>query len=105
MNKHRTTATFLQFETALLEEIRHQRQTNVPVNALSSAAAFALLVASRLYGRDRKLSSIFKAEYVDLVAEARRVREEAERMAQEELRRQRAQAEESRSRLIIPGQN
>lgn len=100
MKKERARATALQFEQALLEQINHARSMNVPVNAVSSAAMFTLLVGDRLYGsrQANQRTTEFNDTLAKLVSDARdeRARERAEA--------QRAQAQQTlnKPRVILP---
>lgn len=93
--------TASRLDAAILEEIRHQRISNVPVNAISSAATFTLMVAQRLFGKGRQIDPALQECVRDLIADTRRVRAEAEIMERAEREKQRAAA----PRVILTGQN
>jgi len=92
--KDRATAT--QIEKALCEEIAHARGMNVPVNMLSNAASFTLLVLKRLWGGQRVMSQELQAVYEALRQEAV---EERKRIQAE----QAEQYQKEQSRVIVPG--
>jgi hypothetical protein len=88
--------TQAQFDQALIDQIEHARNINLPVNALSSAATFTALVGLRLFGKDCKRSAALTQTLGDLIAEAK-----AER-AQEEIARESTLAL-PRNRIVVPG--
>ena len=90
--------TQAQFDQALVDQIEHARNINLPVNALSSAATFTALVGLRLFGKDCKRSVALTQTLGDLIKEAT-----AER-AQEELSRESTLAL-PRNRIVVPGGN
>jgi hypothetical protein len=97
MKGQKTRFTQAQFDQALVDQIEHARNINLPVNALSSAATFAALVGLRLFGKEYKQSAALTQTLGDLIAEAK-----AER-AQEELSREATSLALPRNRIIVPG--
>jgi hypothetical protein len=92
----KTRLTANQFDRSLAEEIHHARMMNIPVNAISSAVMFTLMVRKRLYGTDAKLSGELNTVVGQLMKDAKEAR------AIEELNQQ-AQQKQQEARLIVPG--
>ena len=92
--KRRSHATALQMEQAILEQMKHARGMNVPINSILnsilSAVSFSILVHNRLFG-ERDLSSDFRDAYLDLTAAARAEREQW-----------RKTQEQTQSKIILP---
>lgn len=109
MKIQKTRATATQFETALVEELKHARGQNIPANALSSVTSFALLVAARLYGRERKLGAELQGLYDEiryLAVEERKEADREDRRRETEAREEaesRKKRRESDQRIILPG--
>jgi hypothetical protein len=100
MKKPKPHTTAQQFEDALLEQIKHARGQNVPINAISSAASFSILVLTRLFP-GKTAGDALKAEFVQLRTDAIEERLEAQRQE----RKQEQEAKEAQARrIIIPGQ-
>ena len=89
--------TQAQFDQALIDQIERARNLNLPVNALSSAATFTVLVGLRLFGKDCKRSAALTETLGDLIKEAK-----AER-AQEEIARESTSLALPRNRIVVPG--
>ena len=92
--------TQAQFDQALIDQIEHARNINLPVNALSSAATFTALVGLRLFGKDCKRSAALTKTLGDLIAEAK-----AERAAEEIARESTSSLALPRNRIVVPGGN
>lgn len=108
MKRSKTRATATQFETALIEELKHAQGQNIPANALSSVTSFTLLIARRLYG-DRAMGAELSALYNEIRFNAVEERKEADRQERRAVEQQKEIEDKkkraSASRLIIPGRN
>lgn len=100
MKKPKPHATAQQYEDALLAQIAHARGQNVPINAISSAVSFSILVLTRLFP-GRAGCEALKQEFNVLRAEAVEERAQAER---DERKRVQDAKEALSRRIIIPGQ-
>lgn len=100
MKKQKDRCTVAQFDQALTEQIEHARGMNVPINAISSAASFTLLVLARLFGDNRKMSPALTEVFTKLRADAA-----SERIAQqqEQRRLEKEAKERERTQVIMPG--
>jgi hypothetical protein len=94
-----------QFDRALLEQIQHARGMNVPINAVSSAAMFTMLVGNRLFGErpQEAHSPEFQRAFKNLVQDAidERARIKAEEMRDQQ--RQQQQKAEADGGVRTPG--
>ena len=96
--KQKQRFTQAQFDQALIDQIEHARNINLPVNALSSAATFTALVGLRLFGKDCKRSVALTKTLGDLIAEAK-----AERAQEEIARESTSSLALPRNRIVVPG--
>lgn len=95
--KDRVTAA--QFDQALLEEIQQKRGLNIPVNALSSAVTFCVMVQNRLFGvrLADKRTATFNEAFKQLMEDAQ-VERAQHKLQQEEAARQ------ADNKIVMPGQ-
>ena len=96
--KQKQRFTQAQFDQALIDQIEHARNINLPVNALSSAATFTALVGLRLFGKDCKRSAGLTKTLGDLITEAK-----AERAQEEIARESTSSLALPRNRIVVPG--
>ena len=96
--KQKQRFTQAQFDQALIDQIEHARNINLPVNALSSAATFTALVGLRLLGKEYKRSAALTRTLGDLIAEAK-----AERAQEEIARESTSSLALPRNRIVVPG--
>lgn len=94
-------ATPAQYETALLEEISRARMTNIPLNSLSGAVSFSIMVLRRLFPGHTSLGAELEGTYRSLAAEAQMEREQHERDLQKRL--QDAKTDMERRVVLPPG--
>ena len=105
--KQKVRITANQFDQALLEQIEHARNLNIPANAISSAACFCDLVAKRLFGLrepSKRSEALIKA-FQKVLEDARVERAEYETKMREQLRRKQETKRASQSRIIVPGRS
>jgi hypothetical protein len=95
--KDRVTAN--QFDQALLEEIQQKRGMNIPVNALSSAVTFAIMIHNRLFGvrTAAQRSGPFNEAFERLMTDAK-----AERAAYAIQQEQEQKKLADQSRIVLP---